>query len=158
MNLVRKQSDQFTFRLPKREKELLLMLLDQYPLIPPRHQPLSKTTGSADADANQRLLDEGLAEHRRETRSLISRLVRNERRWKKEATGWQMTLKGPEIESLLQALNDIRVGSWIVLGSPEEHLWDVKLDENSAPHAWAMEIAGWFESALLEALQQKDTE
>ena len=35
------------------------------------------------------------------------------------ASGLQLTLSGPEIEWLLQVLNDVRVGSWIALGSPD---------------------------------------
>jgi hypothetical protein len=65
--------------------------------------------------------------------------------------GGRLSLSPAEVEWVLQVLNDIRVGSWIILGSPEERL--PELNETNAPHVWAMEMAGHFQAQLLEALQ-----
>jgi hypothetical protein len=155
VNLLKSNRNKLIFGLPTREKELLLALLSRYPLIPAGHQPLSKTTVLPESETNQRLLDDALAEHRRENQRHLKRLIEDTRHLRKAERGWHLLLTVSEIEWLLQVLNDIRVGSWIVLGSPEKNLRDFELNENTAPHAWTMETAGWFEAALLEALHDE---
>jgi hypothetical protein len=154
VNLLERDNDQFTFHLSRREKPLLLALLDRYPLIPARYQPLSRSAAQAESQTDQRLLDEALTEHRIENQSRLKSLLESERHFQQCDTGWRLVLSGSEMEWLLQVLNDVRVGSWVRMGSPEKNLWEFDLDESNAPHAWAMEIAGFFESALLEALHQ----
>ena len=63
-------------------------------------------------------------------------------------------LSGSELEWLLQVLNDIRVGSWIILGSPEQ--WFEAATPQTAPHLWAMELAGAFEMAFLPAVEGRN--
>jgi hypothetical protein len=53
----------------------------------------------------------------------------------------------------LQVLNDVRVGSWIALGSPDTEQGEkILLTEETAPRVRSMEVAGAFEAVLLEAL------
>jgi hypothetical protein len=47
-------------------------------------------------------------------------------------------------------LNDVRVGSWVLLGSPEEMAVD--LTETNAHLFRAMEMAGYFQAQFLQAL------
>lgn len=155
MNLLKRNKDRFTFHLPKREKPLLLAVLGQYPLIPPAHQRLSKS--STAGEPNQRLLDEALADQRREHKRRLNTWLKDEQRFQEARTGCQMVLTASEIEWLLQVLNDVRVGSWILLGAPEKDVWDFELNETTAPYGWAMEMAGRFEAALLEGLEQDTT-
>ena len=58
-----------------------------------------------------------------------------------------------EVEWLFQVLNDVRVGSWVRLGSPEGKPREVTIA--TAPHFVAMEMAGYFEAELLEALSRE---
>ena len=46
---------------------------------------------------------------------------------------------------------DIRIGSWIHLGSPETPL--KALNAQTAPDRWAMEMAGSFQMLFLELLE-----
>jgi hypothetical protein len=64
---------------------------------------------------------------------------------------WVLKLSEGDMEWLLQILNDIRVGSWILLGSPESPA--EALTVATAPHFWALEMADYFQSRLLEALE-----
>jgi hypothetical protein len=155
VKLVRTQKEKRIFHLGRREKQLLLALLDRYPLIPPAYQRLSKSTAADERETDQRLLDEALAEQRQENAKQLRTLLRDGRRFRDTETGCRLTLSATDIEWLLQVLNDIRVGSWIKLGSPENDLWDFELNEATAPHAWAMEMAGYFQVNLLEALPQR---
>ena len=64
-----------------------------------------------------------------------------------------MTVSGPEIEWLLQVLNDVRVGSWIALGSPDpEQDKKIVYHKDMLPHFQMMELAGAFETVFLDAL------
>ena len=151
MNLIRSTKDQFQFRLGGREKHLLLDLLKLYPCLPVARQPLSKSGGLPDQETAQGLLDEALAEQRQENRRQLQALLADPGRFQEQETGWRLSLSPADLEWLLQILNDIRVGSWVRLGSPEERL--AQLDEKTAPHYWAMEMSGRFQMQFLEAMQ-----
>jgi hypothetical protein len=156
VKLIKSDRDKFAFHLGKREKQLLLAVLDRYPLIPSAHQSLSKSTVPGQTEADQRMLDEALAEQRQENKRQLQRLLNDEQRLRDTETGCRLTLTAPDIEWLLQVLNEVRVGSWILLGSPEKNLWDFELNKETAPHAWAMEMAGFFQAGLLAALRPGD--
>jgi hypothetical protein len=96
-------------------------------------------------------LDEALAEQRAECQRQVAALLADPRRLTHTETGGHLSLSPAEVEWVLQVLNDIRVGSWIILGAPEERLPELK--ESNLPHVWAMEMAGHFQAQLLEALQ-----
>ena len=150
MKFVGTVRKRLAFHLSKRERHLLLQLLKLYPCIPPaHHQPLSRSAKLPDHEASQRLLDEALAEHRAENKKQIQRLLARPGRFKEHSAGFRLSLSPPELEWLLQVLNDIRIGNWVILGSPEEKFG--VLNEQTAPHLWAMEFAGYFETHLLEA-------
>ena len=149
MKIVR-AGDRFIVQAGRREKHLLLGLLKLYPRIPTAHR-LKKAVRSP--DSSQRLLDEALAEQRAENKKQVEAFLQEPRRFKQTEAGWQFSLSPAELEWLLQILNDIRVGSWINLGSPEQKLEVRLMNEETAPHFWAMEMAGHFQMEMLEALK-----
>lgn len=153
MKLLRVQNNGYLFELEKREKELLTVVLRLYPVIPSAHQRVSKSFAPAD-DANQRLLDEALAEQRKENKKLVENLLGDARHFSETQNSCRMKLTAEEIEWLLQVLNDVRVGNWILLGSPEEEIWHSEPDSQNAPYVWAMGLAGDFQIDLLEAVSK----
>ena len=138
--------------LSPREKRLLSEVLELYPQIPPGHLHLSKSAKGKEAEANQRLLDEALAEQRQENKRLLQAFLVDPQRWKEDKSGSRLTLSHTEADWLLQVLNDVRVGSWVILGSPEQIHELALLNEKTAPYFWAMEISGLFQQQLIEAL------
>ena len=150
MKLVRATKTRLLFHLGQRETRLLLQILKLYPRVPSAHHVLSKSGRVPDREANQRLLDEALAEQRAENKQQVLALLADPRRFARTEAGGRLSLPPAEVEWLLQVLNDIRVGSWIILGSPEEKL--PELNDNTAPNFLAMEMAGYFQAQLLEAL------
>jgi hypothetical protein len=152
MKLLRVERKRFIFRLSKSEKRLFLAVLDRYPLVPSAHQPLSKATAR---EADQRLLDDALAEHRRENKKQLRTLLKSKRRFATTKTGCDMKLSAGDIEWLLQVLNDVRIGSWIALGSPDDD-WRMVMDDGAAAHACALELSGYFQSQLLQALREAE--
>ena len=151
MRLTRTTKTRFEFRLAPREKPILLAVLKLYPRIVSAVSPLSKSGALPDAESCQRLLDDALAEQREENRRQLQALLADPKRFKETETGSRLILSHGDLEWLLQILNDIRIGSWLRLGSPEEHLHH--LTEKNAPDLWAMEMSGAFVMQFLNAFQ-----
>jgi hypothetical protein len=151
MKLIQTTGDRLVFHLEKREKHLLVEVLKLYPRIPPAHQPLSKAGALPDQEASQRLLDEALAEQRQENRRQLETLLASPYRFRETKAGCHLSLSASDLEWLLQILNDIRVGSWVRLGSPEKKI--EQLNERTAPDLWAMELAGFFQMEFLETFK-----
>lgn len=153
MKLLRVENDRYFFLLGHREQALFQFVLRLYPVIPSAHQSLSKA--SPKMDENQRLLEEALAEQRKENKRQVEQLLRDARRLQETESGIEMNLSAAEIEWVLQVLNDVRVGNWILLGSPEEH---PHFDPNAknAPYVIAMGLASNFQMDLLEAIKHNE--
>ena len=153
MKLIRTKREKLVFEISLPEKRLLCEVLKLYPLISATHHRLSKTARSAKHDENQRLLEESLAAQRQENRKNVRAMLDKPGHFQAAASGFQLTLSGPEIEWLLQVLNDVRVGSWIALGSPDpEQGKKIVFNEKILPHFRMMELAGAFEMVFLDAL------
>jgi hypothetical protein len=151
---VTRTNDKVVVQLGAREKGLLWDVLQRYPCLPAAYQPLSKSAQPTQEDPNQKLLNEALAEHRAENKAHLQNFLAERMQVEDQEAGCRMTLTEAEIERLLQLLNDIRVGSWLELGAPEQKE-EPPLDARTAPHFWAMEISGYFQMRLLEALAGK---
>jgi len=146
VRLIQQAGEHCEFELSSREKALLQQVLSLYPQIPPGYQPLSKT---ADAqDPNQRLLDEAMNETRAHSAKAVQNLLADPNRLSRSESEWRLRLSSAELDWLLQVLNDVRVGSWVRLGSPEKPL--EALTAENAVHYWALEIAGYFQGGFLE--------
>ena len=148
MKFLRVEDDYSVFHLDKREKELLIILLRQYPVIPPAHHRITKSSAPT-SDANQKLLDDALAEQRKENKTLVDAFLADPQRFSETDKFCCLKLTVAETEWLLQVLNDIRVGSWILAGSPEE-LPHSDFTDWTTPEVWAMELAGFFQMSLLK--------
>jgi hypothetical protein len=151
MILIRTDQHGLAFQLGSREKQLLLDVVQLYPLVPASHHRLSQANQSAKPDENQRLLDEALAEQRAENRRQVQALLAAPRRFRATKSGVEFRLAHGEVDWLLQVLNDVRVGGWLALGEPEPGEVP-KVTEQNVKHHFAMEASGLFESALLAAL------
>ena len=151
MKLIRRSDKRLVLQLGLREGNLLLQVLKRYPRVPSAHQPISKAGLRRHQEENQRLLDEALAEQRADCKKQLQALLDDPRRFQKEDRGYRLCLSPADTEWFMQILNDIRVGSWIILGSPEERRG--ALSAKTAADFWAMELAGAFQMELLSALE-----
>jgi hypothetical protein len=142
------------FLLNPVEKEMLLDILGLYPQVPPGHRRHRLQTQFAVGDAeNQHLLDEALAEQRANKKRQLQALLLAEETFRATRAGFELNLRHADCEALIQVLNDVRVGSWIALGEPEELPRKLPADGTRAAHACAMELAGLFQMTLLEAIE-----
>ena len=145
MRLSRLSETELLLQLGRQEKRSLVELLKLYPRLPAAHQKLSKN--SKVSENSQSLLEEALKEQHAENKKQLESLLFNPKRFRETETGVRMTLTPGDLEWLLQVLNDIRVGSWVRLGCPENKM--EPLSEETAPDFWAMEISGLFQMQLL---------
>ncbi len=156
MKLIRSDNRHYVFHFTRREKGLLRELLQRYPLV---SGATERPHGAAAADPeteSRRLLADALAAQRQETKRQVQAMLNEPGRFQETESGCHLTLSPPQMEWLLQVLNDIRVGSWITLGSPDTEKGEsVALDAETAPHLWLMEFAGYFEMQLLGAMGEK---
>jgi hypothetical protein len=155
VRFLRATKEKLLYELGKREQVLLLQILKLYPRIPSAFHPLSRNSKLPDAESSQRMLDEALAEQRSENKKRLQRFLEAPHRFQQNDTGYRLSLSPSEAEWLLQILNDIRVGSWVILGSPEQKGQLRLLNEKTAPHFWAMEMAGSFQMDLLAGMERE---
>ena len=149
MKLIKTERGRYHFEIEAKEKELLFEMLRRYPLIPVAHQRLSR---SEEKREDQELLDAALAEQRAQNKKNVTAMMQAESRFRKNKSGWGFSITAGEMEWLLQVLNDVRVGSWLALGSPDGPAAILEaLNDRTAPHFWAMELCGHFQAALLAA-------
>lgn len=159
MKLVRCTNDKLLFALSEAEGELLRELLELYPRIPPSYHRISNTLDPSEAEEAQRLLDEALEAHRRDNIRRVAAVLSEKKLLRQTNTGFRLTLSPEQFEWLLQVLNDVRVGSWLAIGAPDtENGEEIQVTDQTAPHVWAMEIAGYFEMALLGAVEKPGDE
>jgi hypothetical protein len=152
VKLRKTDQGQFVFQLGKREKLLLFEVLKFYPLIPASHACGGRTKGTADG-ASYKLMEEALSEQRHENKRQLQAMLEDPLRFTEQDGGWKFSMNQGELEWLLQVLNDIRVGSWLMVGSPDpKDQRRVELSGHNAPYFWAMELCGHFEGVLLHAL------
>jgi hypothetical protein len=147
----------FAFQIGNPEKRLLCEALKLYPLIPSAHHRLSKSSDRTEMEADQKLLEEALAEQKRKNKKQLEALLNEDGRFQQNALGYRFSLTRSQMEWLLQVLNDIRVGSWLILGEPDEKKGQpVQLTAENAHHIWAMDLCAYFQSILLVALDKPE--
>lgn len=153
MKLLSQKDDTFTFLVGKRERDMLVAVLLRYPVLAAGHFS-KRPAASLPAPPDQALLQEALAEQQKESRRALEQWLRAEGRFQETDLGCTFSLAGGELEWMLQVLNDIRVGSWVLLGEPDGKTpAPAELTEENMQLVWALEVAGLFEHHLLQAIQ-----
>ncbi len=153
MRFLAATSRGLTFRFEGRERRLLLDILQLYPLIPASYHRLSKTADPARNAAGQQLLDEALATHKAENQRRWLAWFNEPGRFRAQAGGYVLTLTAEEADGFLQLLNDVRVGSWLMLGCPDPAREPAaRSTADQLPYYVAMEYCGLVQSLVLRAL------
>jgi hypothetical protein len=139
------------------EKRLLEALSETYPLHHPEAQPLSRESTDLPEGA-EAWLHAARADEVNQRRAWLKNLLRPENFIASES-GWQQEMSHDDAEILLQVLNNIRVGAWAKLGSPEAlpglaQLLSTGMDSN----AWLILLAGELQMGLLSALSRDDAD
>ena len=155
MKLIQRDGESFLFHISKREKGLLFEVLKLYPLIPIAHHRVSQTAAAPRVTESQKLLESALADRTRENKRQLLAMLKQEARLQEGDGAHRLALSAPQMEWLLQVLNDIRVGSWLILGEPDEKKGKpIELNDKNARYYAEMEFCGLFQMMLLDAFQQ----
>jgi hypothetical protein len=154
MELIRATKERLQFQTTAQDKAVLFHLLQLYPLVPLTQHRLSKGSQIPNQTENQQLLEQSLIAQQTENQKQLVALLQNKARFQPTKQGFKLSLNRVEIEWLLQVLNDVRVGSWLALGSPDTEMAEEELsrEPSLAPHVAAMHLAGTFQMYLLDAL------
>lgn len=153
MRLIKAEGDHYTFRLGLREKALFFEVLKHFPSVPLSYHRLTRSDLSPGDRSDQALLEEALGAQRTEDGQRVQLLLGHARRFAVDGTGWRVVFTREELEWLLQVLNDVRVGSWLKLGCPDpDEGTTPKLTPETSKYVVLMDLAGHFESVVLEAL------
>lgn len=153
MRLLSASPEALVFRLSSAERGWFTKILRCYPVVPASHATL--TRGQAPGlREHEPLLREALAEQRDGLRRRIATWLAAADRWPPADKGHRLSVPRGDGEWLLQVLNDVRVGSWLRLGSPEELPRDpaALAPERQLDFA-QMELSGAFEMILLESME-----
>jgi hypothetical protein len=151
MKLLHRNEESVVVQWSHTEKRLLDALAETYPIHQPEEQPLSRETSDL-PDGAESWLHAARSEEMNQNRAWLGDLVRSDR-FQPSEHSWQQELTHPEVETLLQILNNIRVGAWARLGCPEilPTLADL-LKAGADRNAWLMKLAGELQIGLLLAL------
>jgi Domain of unknown function (DUF2017) len=155
VKLIERDGESFLFHISKREKGLLFEVLKLYPLIPIAHHRVSQAAATPSVQETQKLLESALADRTRENKRQLLAMLNQEARLQETDGAQRLMLSAPQMEWLLQVLNDIRVGSWLILGEPDEKKGKpIEVNDENARYYAAMEFCGLFQMTLLDAFQQ----
>ncbi len=146
----------WVFALSERERDFLVAVLQAYPAVPHDHQPLSRHSTDRLSPDDEVLLREALLEHRAGGKARLRRWLKAGKRFRPVGDEWHFSLARADLEWMLQVLNDVRVGNWLQLGSPEEVHDPIALLRRDPAAFFRMEAAGLFEMQLLEAIQDPE--
>jgi hypothetical protein len=123
-------------------------------VLDPSYHRLTKDPKNA-VPAEQCLLEEAMARQTAEHKARLTEFLRADAPVFQEAGDeLYLNLSGEQLEWLLQVLNDIRVGSWVQLGSPDtDTVRRGGLTPEEARAVAAMDMSAYFQSGLLEAFK-----
>jgi hypothetical protein len=153
VKLDRSENGDLTLALSEKERSVLVNVLELYPLIPSSYHRLSRNADPAEIAADQKLLDEALATEKQENRRRLRAFFKLERTGRPGPTDSRLSLTPAQVDWLLQVLNDVRVGSWLKLGCPDENDRRApRLSPTTARYSFALEYCGLMQSFLLQTL------
>jgi hypothetical protein len=100
-------------------------------------------------------LEESLAAHQAAVRRVVA-WFEDPAKCSRGKGGYALSLTHDDMELLLQALNDVRMGAWERLGRPDppDAPDDLAPDSPALPDWWRMGVSGAWLSVLLQALEE----
>ena len=149
MKLAAQDGDVWRYRMSEGEVGGMRALVSQFPIATTLSAKISRTGTDPKAAEREKLLNESLAEHRAELKRKVAGVVSPEK-FKTSGKSRLLQINSEEREILLQVLNDIRIGSWQLLGEPDE----LELNPSEIPgperRYWhCMHLAGYFQYHLI---------
>jgi len=153
MRQVAATTRSWQFALTEQERDFLVAVLESYPVVPLGHQRLNRGFDAGFSPEDEELLQEALREQRATHHELVRRWLAAPRRFHRAKGTLRFRLLKADLNWMLQVLNDVRVGSWLRLGSPGEGHNPFELLHKDPVALFRMEAAGLFEMQFLAAIR-----
>ena len=154
MNLLEAKNGLFIFRLERRERDVLTLVLKQFPVGGGPTMPLSKSGDEKRLIEHAKMLEEALAEQRKEHRRQLDAFLGEQGRFAEDGHNhFRVRLTSTQMDWLLRVLNEVRVGLWTKLGQPETGDWLAL--EGQFDDVVTMERCALFQTQLLAALSEE---
>jgi len=153
MRRVKTTTKSWAFAVSERERDFLIAVLRAYPAIPDDYQTLSRESADRLSPEDTELLHESLNEQRRAHKAKVRRWLKAGARFQPVDDEWHFRLARTDLDWILQVLNDVRVGHWLQLGSPDDIHNPIELLQKDPAAFFHMEAAGMFQMELLGAIQ-----
>ena len=156
MRLARTTDGGWTWHLSRPEWSLLTAIAALFPLVPPEHHQVTRDGSGQGVPVDPALLHESLAAHTAELQARVRGWIRGARQ-PSGRKGLVLRLTAADLEHWLQVLNDVRVGSWLRLGCPDQAtLRGLELTPANERHLFLMEFCGSIQARFLEAIEEPD--
>jgi hypothetical protein len=158
MKFVEQHGPVLVFEMRDWERRLLVMVLGLYPQVPPDNFEITKGGLPEDKAGEEALHREMFVEHQGDNRNLVLEFLREA--FGEDQAATPLKLRRLEIERervdwLLQVINDVRVGSWVKLGRPDEAaLRKLARKPEAAASLQIMEFCGYVQMVLLDAVMK----
>lgn len=154
MNKLGRRGKRFLFEISPHEKDILDGAIRRYPLTSVNYsRARNPSPGKPPPESSEQLLEEALAEQKSQIKKSVEAFWNDPGHVRQSNSGYQLALSAEQIELLLQVLNEIRVGCWTRLGSPEDLArYVIPVEEGCLEDYLGMELCGLFENLLLESL------
>lgn len=149
MKFLRATEESRVYGLRSSDLQMLLIVLSSFPLVT-RQQSLSRFGDSVELTEAQKLLEEALRDRQETMRRELETWLKAPDRFRQVEGQLEWRVENERREWLLQILNDVRVGAWLELDSPEdlERIHEQAGGE-SIRFLALMDMAGMFQTALL---------
>jgi hypothetical protein len=154
VKLISRDQDRTVWLLRGVDRDSLLLLLDAGLTRPTRRPGISRHS----ADLNDRFqadLGDRLKAHRAAMHGSVTGWLRDPAKCAEGKGGHAWTLSVGEVETLLQALNQLRIAAWERLGRPDPLHPTAPLVPGSLEFLdwWILELASRFEGRVLHGLE-----
>ncbi len=153
---VDRQGEDFEFVLTTIEKDLLVQILNLYPRTLANPNRLTLPTTGHELEESRKLLDESLTASRKQARQKLDRWLGSSSRFASAENGFRLRIDGRDLEWFLQILNELKIGSWMRLGAPDERIDWSQINKVSAIDLWLMRAAEIFQDYLLRAIRGEE--
>lgn len=150
MKLIETNEHDLIFGMSAGQKTTLERVLREYPVLPEKQSAISRTRDDAELETEQELLEEALQERRDENRRHVGNFLREPGRFEVTEEEIRLRLRRNRVNWLLEVLNEIRVGHWHQLGSPD--IDETVLTPENIEQYISMQLCAEFQMVLLDAL------
>ena len=159
MKFLKSHGETLVFQVVERERKLFVHTLRMYPLLnPDYHRIVNKSSDAKKLMSHQIELREAMKEHHDANRKLVEEFITRKLIPVVPETGVSVahvvSLTRAQVNWLLEVLNDVRVGSWVKLGRPDQDATrSLQVKSENVVAISGMEFSGYLQMILLEALR-----